>query len=221
MPPGRHHRAKHGRRKRAGAGCKGLGRLSGRDQFTRRGELAASAASSARLVRSSATREASRAQSETQRANLFPLLIQDLLARVPLLAQLGNQPSGFVFGPSKWDAAYPICLPGAAFDACSMLWCSHGLGLFALEVHELSGNGFRNGLQQALHVLQLWPSFIQPVSSQRRQSGSLHGGGAAVLTIATCLLVSSLSRFPIAVVSSMIDPFIVFPLCVPRTQARA
>ena len=77
-------------------------------------------------------------------------------------------------------------------------------------VRELSGNGFRNGLEQALHVLQLWPSFIQPVSSQRRQTGSLRGGGAAVLT-ATCLLVSSLSRFPIAVVSSMIDPFIVFP----------
>jgi len=91
----------------------------------------------------------------------------------------------------------------AAFDACSKLWCSHGLGLFALEVHELSGNGFRNGLQQALHVLQLWPSFIQPASSQRRQTGSL-GGGA----VATRLLVSSSSRFPIAVVSSMIDPFI-------------
>jgi hypothetical protein len=74
----------------------------------------------------------------------------------------------------------------------------------------LSGNGFRNGLQQALHVLQLWPSFIQPTSSQRRQTGSLRGGGAAVL------LVSSLSRFPIAVVSSMIDPFIVFlPLWCP------
>src|SRR5262245_31402962 len=86
----------------------------------------------------------------------------------------------------------------------------HGLGLFAPEVHELSGNGFRDGLEQALHVLQLWPSFIQPASSQRRQTGSLRGGGAAVLT-ATCLLVSSLSRFPIAVVSSMIDPFIVFP----------
>jgi hypothetical protein len=40
----------------------------------------------------------------------------------------------------------------------------------------------------------------------------MRGGGVAVLT-ATCLLVSSLSRFPIAVVSSMIDPFIVFPLC--------
>ena len=102
------------------------------------------------------------------------------------------------------------CLPGAAFDACSMLRCSHGLGLFVPEVHELSGNGFRNGLEQALHVLQLWPSFIQPVSSQRRQTGSLRDGGAAVLT-ATCLLVSSLSRFPIAAVSSMIDPFIVFP----------
>ena len=99
------------------------------------------------------------------------------------------------------------CLPGAAFDACSMLRCSHGLGLFVPEVHELSGNGFRNGLEQALHVLQLWPSFIQPVSSQRRQTGSLRRGGVAVLT-ATCLLVSSLSRFPIAVVSSMIDPFI-------------
>jgi hypothetical protein len=85
-----------------------------------------------------------------------------------------------------------------------MLWCSH--------VHELSGNGFRDGLEQALHVLQLRPSFIQPASSQRRQTGSLRGGGVAVLT-ATCLLVSSLSRFPIAVVSSMIDPFIVFPLC--------
>ena len=71
-------------------------------------------------------------------------------------------------------------------------------------------NLFRNGLEQALHVLQLWPSFIQPVSSQRRQTGSLRGGGVAVLT-ATCLLVSSLSRFPIAVVSSIIDPFIVFP----------
>jgi hypothetical protein len=93
-----------------------------------------------------------------------------------------------------------------------MLWCSHRLGLIALEVHELSGNGFRNGLEQALHVLQLWPSFIQPVSSQRRQTGSLCGGGASVLT-ATSLLVSSLSRFPIAVVSSMIDPFIVFPPC--------
>jgi len=88
-----------------------------------------------------------------------------------------------------------------------MLWCSHGFGLFALEVHELSGNGFRNGLEQALHVLQLWPSVIQPASSQRRQTGSLRGGGAAVL------LVSSLSRFPIAVVSSMIDPFIVFLPC--------
>ena len=75
-----------------------------------------------------------------------------------------------------------------------------------------SGNGFRNGLQQALHVLQLRPSFIQPVSSQRRQTGSLRGGGAAVLIIATCLLVSSSSRFPIAVVSSMIDPFICFLL---------
>jgi hypothetical protein len=93
-----------------------------------------------------------------------------------------------------------------------MLWCSHGLGLFAPEIHELSGNGFRNGLEQALHVLQLRPSFIQPLSSQRRQTGSLRGGGVAVLT-ATCLLVSSLSRFPIAVVSSMIDPFIVFALC--------
>src|SRR6516162_7971311 len=72
----------------------------------------------------------------------------------------------------------------------------------------LYGNGFRNGLQQAMHVLQLWPSFIQPVSSQRRQTGSLRGGGAAVLITATCLLVSSSSRFPIAVVSSMIDPFI-------------
>jgi len=72
----------------------------------------------------------------------------------------------------------------------------------------LSGNGFRKGLEQALHVLQLRPSFIQPVSSQRRQTGSLRGGGAAVLATATCLLVSSLSRFPIAVVSSMIDPFI-------------
>jgi hypothetical protein len=100
-------------------------------------------------------------------------------------------------------------IPGAAFDACSMLWCSHGLGLFAPEIHELSGNGFRDGLEQALHVLQLRPSFIQPVSSQRRQTGSLRGGGVAVLT-ATCLLVSSLSRFPIAVVSSMIDPFIFF-----------
>jgi hypothetical protein len=89
-----------------------------------------------------------------------------------------------------------------------MLWCSHGLGPFAPEVHELSGNGFRDGLEQALHVLQLWPSFIQPVSSQRRQTGSLRGGGAAVLITATCLLVSSSSRFPIAVVSSMIDPFI-------------
>jgi hypothetical protein len=67
-------------------------------------------------------------------------------------------------------------------------------------------------LEQALHVLQLRPSFIQPVSSQRRQTGSLRGGGAAVLTTATCLLVSSLSRFPIAVVSSMIDPFIFPPL---------
>jgi hypothetical protein len=94
-----------------------------------------------------------------------------------------------------------------------MLWCSHGLGLFALEVHGLVCNGFRNGLQQALHVLQLWPSFIQPVSSQRRQTGSLRGGGAAVLITATCLLVSSSSRFPIAVVSSMIDPFIFFLLC--------
>ena len=94
----------------------------------------------------------------------------------------------------------------------TMLWCSHGLGLFAPEVHELSGNGFRNGLEQELHVLQLWPSLIQPVSSQRRQTGSLRDGGAAVLTV-TRLLVSSLSRFPIAVVSSMIDPFIVFPLC--------
>src|SRR6516165_7854848 len=93
-----------------------------------------------------------------------------------------------------------------------MLWCSHGLGLFALEVHGLVCNGFRNGLQQALHVLQLWPSFIQPVSSQRRQTGSLRGGGAAVLITATCLLVSSSSRFPIAVVSSMIDPFICFLL---------
>jgi hypothetical protein len=65
-------------------------------------------------------------------------------------------------------------------------------------------------LEQALHVLQLRPSFIQPVSSQRRQTGSLRGRGVAVLT-ATCLLVSSLSRFPIAVVSSMIDPFIVSP----------
>jgi hypothetical protein len=44
---------------------------------------------------------------------------------------------------------------GTAFDACSMLRCSHGLGLFVPEVHELSGNGFRNGLEQALHVLQL------------------------------------------------------------------
>ena len=70
-----------------------------------------------------------------------------------------------------------------------------------------SGNGFRNGLQQALHVLQLRPSFIQPVSSQRRHTGGLRGG-AAVLMTATCLLVSSSSRFPIAVVSSMIDPFI-------------
>jgi hypothetical protein len=77
----------------------------------------------------------------------------------------------------------------------------------------LSGNGFRKGLEQALHVLQLRPSFIQPVSSQRRQTGSLRGGGAAVLATATCLLVSSLSRFPIAVVSSMIDPFIFFLLC--------
>ena len=70
-----------------------------------------------------------------------------------------------------------------------------------------SGNGFRNGLQQALHVLQLRPSFIQPVSSQRRHTGDPRGG-AAVLITATCLLVSSSSRFPIAVVSSMIDPFI-------------
>jgi len=74
-----------------------------------------------------------------------------------------------------------------------------------------SGNGFRNGLQQALHVLQLRPSFIQPVSSQRRHTGGLRGG-AAVLITATCLLVSSSSRFPIAVVSSMIDPFICFLL---------
>ena len=74
-----------------------------------------------------------------------------------------------------------------------------------------SGNGFRNGLQQALHVLQLRPSFIQPVSSQRRHTGGLRGG-AAVLMTATCLLVSSSSRFPIAVVSSMIDPFICFLL---------
>jgi len=94
-----------------------------------------------------------------------------------------------------------------------MLWCSHGLGLFALEVPELSGNGFRNGLEQALHVLQLRPSFIQPASSQRRQIGSLRGGGAAALLTATWLLVSSLSRFPIAVVSSMIDPFIFFLPC--------
>jgi hypothetical protein len=85
-----------------------------------------------------------------------------------------------------------------------MLWCSHGLGLFAPEIHELFENGFRDGLEQTLHVLQLWPSFIQPASSQRRQTGSLRGGGA----VATRLLVSSSSRFPIAVVSSMIDPFI-------------
>jgi hypothetical protein len=89
-----------------------------------------------------------------------------------------------------------------------MLWCSHGLGRFA----QRSGKGFRNGLEQALHVLQLWPSFIQPASSQRRQIGSLRGGAAALLT-ATWLLVSSLSRFPIAVVSSMIDPFIFFLPC--------
>jgi hypothetical protein len=36
--------------------------------------------------------------------------------------------------------------------------------------YELFGNGFRIGLEQALHVLQLRPSFIQPVSSQRRQT---------------------------------------------------
>jgi hypothetical protein len=125
------------------------------------------------------------------------------------------------------DASFALAavLPGTSFDACTSpkpdvsspsrgslhalgARCSHGLGLFALEVHALVCNGFRNGLQQALHVLQLWPSFIQPVSSQRRQTGSLRGGGAAVLITATCLLVSSSSRFPIAVVSSMIDPFI-------------
>ena len=195
VPPGRHHRAKHGRRKRAGAGCKGLGRPL-RPRSIHEARRACRLRGLERPIGPQLRNLRSKPGAvETQRANLFPLLIQDLLARLPLLAQLGNQPSGFVFGPSKWDAAYPICLPGAAFDACSMLWCSHGLGLFALEVHELSGNGFRNGLQQALHVLQLWPSFIQPVSSQRRQSGSLHGGGAAVLTIATCLLVSSL-RLP-------------------------
>ena len=106
-----------------------------------------------------------------------------------------------------------------------LLRCSHGLGLFAPEVHELSRNGFRNGLEQELHVLQLWPSLIQPVSSQRRQTGSLCGGGGAVLTT----VVSSLSRFPIAVVSSMIDPFIVFssslsglaPICLRRGYPTA
>jgi hypothetical protein len=75
------------------------------------------------------------------------------------------------------------------FDACSMLWCSHGLGL-APEVHELSGNGFRNGLEQA---------------SQRRQTGSLRGGGVAVLT-ATCLLVSAAAAILIGLDEDVVHP---------------
>jgi hypothetical protein len=45
-----------------------------------------------------------------------------------------------------------------------------------LRATRTSQQRLRNGLEQELHVLQLRPSFIQPVSSQRRQTGSLRGG---------------------------------------------